>query len=424
MSQRVPSSASLALAAVMVSATACSAQTTPTTASPTDAAPAQAALTTPAAPASPIWNERARFLAGLPVPATSPLAKLQETQEWKDHRKALDSEWATLGERLERMKTWARAELDPRIDRTRPLVYFFGGPDAVAALTFFPEARSYLLAGLEPVGQVAPPEGVDAKVLDEALDGISYALRTAVRTSFFRTNEMGKDLTAKPKLEIRGVLPILLLFLARSEATVLDVERIEIDPTSGAPAIKAEGVAWGDGIPAVRITIQRAAAKAAQSLTYVRVDLGNDALAKTPGFMTFVRQYAPHNALLKAASFILHDNRFSTPRDFLLENAAAVLQEDSGVPFHFFKKTAWDYTCFGKYARPRPPFQNHVQADLSAACAAQPARPLTFVVGYRRGEDTNLFLGVKTVVEARTEPEPKSDPAPKGETAPRAAVQP
>jgi hypothetical protein len=381
----------------MGSAFGCLAQTS-TTQGGTEA-PGAAPAQSPLSPALS-WNDRARFLAGLPVPESSPLAKLEQTPSWKDHQKALDADWATLGARLKKMSAWTRAELDPRIDPTRPLIYLFGGPDLIGAMTFFPEASSYLLAGLEPVGQVSAPEALDSKTLDQALAAIAYALRTTVRTSFFRTNEMGRDLSEKRKLGIRGVLPIMLLFAARSGATVLDVEAIDIDPLSGAVTPRPEGESSAGGIPAVQLEIQRPGAAESQTITYVRADLLNENVAKTPGFFAFARRFSPGNVLLKAASFILEDNNFSVTRDFLLASAVAVLQEDSGIPFRFFKKESWGYTCFGKYVRPRPPFQRHFQADLGAACALEPERPLSFIVGYRRTDDSNLFLAVKKEAEA------------------------
>lgn len=390
----------------------------------------------PAPQPSPWWNERALFLAGLPVPPTSPLAAVEKTKEWADHQKALESDYGLLGGRRDKMGAWARAELDPRIDPKKPLVYFFGGPDVVTAVTMFPEAPSYFLAGLEPLGQVAPPESLTPKALDQALDGVVYALRTIVRASFFRTVEMGKDLSANAKVEIRGVLPLLLLFLAREGDQVLDVQRFELDAVTGVPTNKGDTEAFGPGIPGVRVRFQREGAAAPQSLTYVRIDLGNDALAKTPGFWKVLEPFVPGNGLLKAASFILHDNKFSAPRDFLLQNLDAVLQEDSGLPLRAFKKGDWEHTCFGRYARPRAPFQTHFQTDLSALCAAQPARPLPFIVGYRRADDSNLLLVVKKPGEpiaatatVATQPAASSSAPAAGATPPTsvptaAAVQP
>jgi len=346
-----------------------------------------------AAPARPSTaDEQARFLAGLPQADESPLAALSAAPEWAAHAAALDTDWALLSPRLEQESAWAFAELAPRLPPGRKLVYFFGGPDAITAVRLFPDAPAYLLAGLEPVGGVAPPESVAPAEVGRALSQLVVALRTTVPASFFRTDEMGRDLRGD---RIRGVTPILLLFLARDGARILEVRRFEIDAASGVARDRGDAEPFGPGIPGVRIDFQMPGKAAPQRMVYVRADLGNEELAKTPGFLAWARAFGPSVALLKAASFILHDNRFSRPRDLLLEGSDAILQEDSGIPFRAFKKGRWDFTCFGRYTRPHKPFEKAYQPDLDKACQELGSHPLPFVIGYRKPEDSNLFLAVK-----------------------------
>ncbi|BDG03743.1 hypothetical protein [Anaeromyxobacter oryzae] len=367
------------------------------------AATLAAILSAPAARAASTPDEQARFLAGLPVPAGSPLAKLEEGASWKAHQKAMDDAWAKLSKRLAVMDGWAKAELAPRIQPNAKLLYLFGGPDAVTPLCLYPDAPAYLLAGLEKVGRVPPPEELKPKALENALSGLAEALRTVVPASFFRTDEMGHDLRGD---EIDGVQPILYLFIARSGGKILGAEHIEIDAT-GAAKPKADGEKWGAGTPGVRVRFQREG-HAPQEMIYVRVDLGDAALQKKPGFLTFARAYGNANAFLKAASFILHDNRFSKPRALLVEQSLSVLQDDSGLPFKVFEKGGWELTTFGTYLQPKPPFQRAYQKPLIKLFAAEPARPLPFKIGYRKDADeSNLLLAVKKPATAAATAAPK-----------------
>ena len=347
--------------------------------------PAQPA---PAARAS-TPGEQARFLAGLPVPADSPLAALEALPEWKDHVAELEKDWPTLGARLDQMAAWQATELAPRIQKDANVIYLFGGPDAAHVVRLFPDAPTYLLAGLEPVGSVQAPEAMKRQDVHTALDALSFSLRTTIPSSFFRTHEMGRDLQGHG---IRGVLPVLYVFLGRMGAEVLDSGRFEVD-AAGVKHDLGPAQKWGAGVPGVSVRFQFPG-KRPQELLYVRIDLGDDALAAQPGFFPWMRTLGPANGFLKAASFILHDNHFSKPRIALLRQCAAILQEDSGVPFRAFGRD-WDFTCFGQYQRPRKPFQKAFQADLDKACSEQPARPLPFVIGYRRIEDSNLLLAVR-----------------------------
>jgi hypothetical protein len=73
---------------------------------------------------------------------------------------------------------------------------------------------------------------------------------------------------------------------------------------------------------------------------------------------------------------------------------------------------------------PRDPFERQYQRDLEKACAEQPPRPLPFIIGYRRQNDTFLLLAVKKPAGPVTAP-PVAAPAfdPVGSTAPAATTK-
>ncbi len=362
----------------------------------------------PAARAASTPDDQARFLAGLPVSAGSPLASLQETPGWKAHQRAMDDAWTRLSRRLGQMEGWAKAELAPHIQKDAKLLYLFGGPDAVTPLWLYPDAPAYLLCGLEPIGQAPPPEDLKPKALDTALSSLATALRTVVPTSFFRTEEMGHDLSGDA---IDGVQPLLYLFIARSGGTLLGVERFEIDD-SGVATPKADGEAWGGGLHGIRVRFQREG-RAPQELSYVQADLGDTALERTPGFQRYVRAFGQANAFLKAASFILHDRHFLKPRALLIEQSLSVLQDDSGLPLRAFEKEGWAFTPFGTYLVPKKPFQGNFQKELSTLFQKGPAKPLPFIMGYRSSPaESNLLLAVRKPAAAASAPEASaSEPA-------------
>jgi hypothetical protein len=355
-------------------------------------APVATASKAEAAPAArSTLGDQARFLAGLPVPATSPLAALANRAEWKAHEAAMARSWPMLANRLDRAAAFQAASLSPLVRSDRNVIYFFGGPDAAHAVKLFPDAPAYLLAGLEPVGAVEAPEAMKAEEVDSAVHQLAVTLKTIIEKSFFRTSDMGRDLRGKG---IRGVEPVLFVFLARTGAEVLDATNFEVD-AAGQSHDKAAGEKFGRGVPGIRIRFQFPG-RPIQEMSYVSVDVLDEKLGKDSGFLAWASRFGPANGFLKAASFILHDNAFSRTRSFLMASCESILQDDSGVPYHFYKKAGeWTLTCFGPYQRPRDPFQGHMQSDLSEACKAQPARPLDFIIGYRRLDDSALQLYVK-----------------------------
>ena len=97
-------------------------------------------------------NDTARLLAGMqPSPDSPPLALTKE-QAWQRYAKRFDAIFANIESRqLTRIRAWSQAKL------TSPspvLFYMFSGPDFLYANAFFPNASTYVMSGLEPIGSV------------------------------------------------------------------------------------------------------------------------------------------------------------------------------------------------------------------------------------------------------------------------------
>src|SRR5262249_57696331 len=99
-------------------------------------------------------NDVARFIAGMPPAADSPLTALTKDKAWQDHAKTFDASFALAGQNISRVRAWSKAN----ITTARPtLFYLFSGPDFIYANAFYPKAKPYVLAGLEPVGTLPEP---------------------------------------------------------------------------------------------------------------------------------------------------------------------------------------------------------------------------------------------------------------------------
>src|SRR3954462_3386639 len=80
------------------------------------AAPVRAADVSP--------NDVARFIAGMPPAADSPLAPLTKDKAWQDHAKTFDTSFASAEQNIPRVRAWSKANLTT----ARPtLFYMFSG---------------------------------------------------------------------------------------------------------------------------------------------------------------------------------------------------------------------------------------------------------------------------------------------------------
>src|SRR5262249_11630847 len=169
-------------------------------------------------------DDTAKFLAGMPPSADSPLMPLTKDPSWQRHARFFDNAFGQLEQRqLSRIRTWSESHLAA----PKPtMFYMFSGPDFLYANAFYPKATTYVLAALEPPGQVPDLTKVPRGTMAAALYNVEHSLGSILSFSFFITKQMKTDLRAG---QIGGTLPILYVFLARSGKTIKSVTPIALD---------------------------------------------------------------------------------------------------------------------------------------------------------------------------------------------------
>lgn len=306
----------------------------------------------------------------------------------QSHRQALDQRWNRLDQRLfPQLAAFREAHLGSSAGLT--VYYPFSGPDLVYLKPLFPDAREWVLTGLEPVGEV-PDVRLPAAELDAALNQLRGSIQNLLRASFFVTAEMQRQFS---RHRYTGVTPVLLLFLARQEADIRELALIELAEDG---QVCAAGSVEGGGVPGVRFTLQTEAGE--RQLSYFRMDLSNGGWAARPGYQAFLDARAPVRGFVKSASFLMHGGEFASVRNWLLEQASLIAQDDSGIPYARFDATRWTLQCVGRYPGPPGSFPRSNQPALLEACAGNPALPFWF--GYRKGgHDSHVLVARRKTAE-------------------------
>jgi len=304
-------------------------------------------LAAPLARAASDVNDIARLLAGMPVNPGSPLAPIMDDAAWKQHAGYFDSAWTKLETRqLSKIRAWTGSNLHGRGGN---VFYMFSGPDFLYADAFFPDARNYVLCGIEPVGSV--PD-MSKLALGPALYRVESSLNSVLNYSFFQTKQMRSDFGGG---QLNGTVPILLVFLARCghviESVTPQPHGVRIDFNGG-------------------------------SLYYFCVDLSNGSVEHS-GLLDFCRKLGRGESLLKSASYLPHEGGFSSIDKFLLEQSDLIVEDDTGIPYHNFDPAMWQVRLYGDYKAPIDIFKQYIQPDLADAYSRSNPAPLPFGIGYR-----------------------------------------
>ncbi len=332
-------------------------------------------------------NDATAFLAGVTLPHRQD-HPLTLTEAWKSHQAQFGKDFANHQERvLFPMSAWAATEVSPVQPAGGVVRYLFSGPDILHAFYMFPAAGTYIMCGLEPVGQAPDITALNEGNAGQALAEVRNALGEIINLSFFRTVDMKEDLKFAT---FQGTTPLMMIFLAQSGQYIKELEFLKLQKDG---TLASQGMSH-TGADVVRMVFSPRRLAADKTLYYFSSDLSDGGFEKS-GFSTWLSGQPKGNAYLKAASFLMHDAWFSKVRQHLLDHSNQIVQDDSGIPLRNIDASTWHGYYYGVYTGPISLFPNNFQDDLAAAYAGG-ALPLPFGTGYkwRKGE-SNLMRFVR-----------------------------
>jgi hypothetical protein len=324
-------------------------------------------------------NDIARLFAGMDGQG---LSQVRSSPAWAAHRLRMDNLWATH-QKLHRdpLLTWAGAEIGD-VQRANALFYPFSGPDFLFASAICPAAETYVLCGLEPAEPLPRLDDLSQAEIESGLYGLHNSVSTIMTSSYFITTEMRSNLQAT---RFRGVLPLILAFMARTGYSVDSVDTVRLD---GAGNVTLAGSSGNTGL----MIRSRNGLGRLKRVFYFRQDLSNG--GGNGPLLTYVSRLGRIPAFTKSASYLMHDGSFTGIRDFLLRHSSAIVQDPSGVPYREFNRQGWDLWLYGNHRGTLPLFPGGQQPDLTEAYSSgrHPVQPLSFGIGYLMNPETTCLM--------------------------------
>ena len=348
--------------------------------------------------ADPHWDDCARFLAGMPVPAGSPFSQAASTAFYNDHRVFMDGFWKKVEEEnISRINAW-RGDAFRLTNNVNLAFYPLSGADFVNLYTVYPKCNEYLMVALEEPGAIPDPLSMKPAELSSGLSCLRRVMWSIASQNYFKSAVMGQEMSNR---YLDGTLPVLLVFTARLGHKILSVEPVVLSPRGEISVSPwTHGVTNDTRIRGYRIRFLVDGERRARSLTYLRMRLGEKTMDMSTEEGRFLSSLPPFAMMTKSAIYLFHSAKLRETREYLLSRSKVIVQDDSGIPYRCFDKTRWDIMLYGVYSR--PPYISDLpnppeQADLAAAYRAG-AAPLPFNFGYGvlagRGR-SNLMYAVR-----------------------------
>lgn len=348
---------------------------------------------------TPLTAESQRFtdiaytLAGLAPKTGTSMAAVTGTDAYGAHQTIFDDIWKQVDStQLSKARVFGEKNVDQLWNTTGGLFYPFSGPDFLYANTFFPNVDYYILAGLEPSGEVPNLEKMDAQALGSSLKSLQKSLDDILRWSFFRTLDMEVDFRYN---QLKGTIPVIMTFMAKTEHEILNVEHVGLDSLANLVPVeyaKREEF-WKKTIEGARFTFRKKGTNKVKTLVYFSVNLHDGPMEGQPEMAVLVKKMRYPACYLKSASYLMHKDYFSNVRNIILNHCNLVLQDPSGIPVRFFPEDKWERHFFGNYTGPISLFSNYFQADLMNIYKTTPnIPPLDFGIGYKFNVGTSSFM--------------------------------
>jgi hypothetical protein len=279
------------------------------------------------------------------------------------------------------------------VDLPKSVVYPFGGGDLVTALATFPNADEFTTISLELAGDVRGVSTLTAKQLKASLDSTFEHLRCLFAVSHSKTT----NLKAGSHSSLPGEIAFALVAFSVFDYEPVSLRYFRLDGEGKLTYWKA-GELGAVGVPPakdagpnpfanVEITFRARDAKdgAKAPLRVYRHIAANLDDAHFLGNRPLALHLAGKGqvaALIKAASYLLWFDTFSHIRSYLLDHAAWMLSDSTGIQPSLARAAGFEQDCYGLFHGPFLAKNSHIKSEFLTLWQASPKRMLPFYFGY------------------------------------------
>lgn len=348
---------------------------------------------------STYWNDMARFLAGLPVSASSQFEQLTKSKSYQHHKAKMDEYWERVEKgNIAQIIPWRARYIEPHFNRGTVL-YPLSGGDFINMYTFYPGARRYIMLSREPEGKIPDLFSLSESQLATGLQSIRSCIWSIASVNYFVTKAMRAEMKNR---YLGGTLPVYLIYASRLGLTITNIEPVGISKEGMLFTITGSGTIKGEppAITGNRISFTVPGSSTPSELLYLSMYITPKSMDSETPEGKFLASLSRINVIIKSAVYLLHSAAYESLVRALLQRTSILIEDDSGIPFRYLNPDVFSIKLFGTFDTPvrlkeipNPP----KQPDLAEAMKAN-TTPLPFSFGYgvlRRDKQSNLILAIR-----------------------------
>ncbi len=327
------------------------------------------------------------FLAGTNVSQESKLNNLKKMSEYPVFKKAMRDYCHHYNKILVRpLQAWQKKWIPH--DNHDICFYPFAGADLINAYLIYPDAKTYILIGLEKGGGIPDLTKMSRTNIRKGMQMMVKGFSVFMKINFYRTIDMQWDLDHSTFI---GTVPHILSQMGMFGLTPTAAYSVKMGSTGELEFTPLEAGKYSTST--ALDFIDRHGEK--KRVIYLKLDISDGSLSEKTNWSAWLENMGPCAGIMKAASFLLHMKEFGLMRKIVLKNMDVIVQEDSAMPYQFLKGK-YDITFFGQYTGPNGLFPSRKQPDLIEAYKRSEVQPLDFPFCYNHADKTrNMQLARK-----------------------------
>lgn len=257
-------------------------------------------------------------------------------------------------------------EQNQDLNNVKNVVYPFCGGDTLYPLLLFPQSQEITLLSLEPIGATSLILNNESKL------NLSPNIISLLRRSFMITGEMKKTL----KKEEEGIYRIVIEQLSLLGIKFITLEKFDRTNQNFTISFTHNGLV--------------------KKVSYYRLNLTNENFP-SKFLANLTKEKAFDGVLIKSTSYSLHIPQFSKAKQFILNNAQLIVQDDTGIQLVELEES-YEVKKFGFYIEPYgKEFAKYIQEDLRLKKSQKGVVPQCF--GYGCGRQMPVVLIAKRRLE-------------------------
>jgi len=277
------------------------------------------------------------------------------------------------------------------------VVYPFGGGDLLSALTSYPAATEVTTISLEGAGDPRRLRTLDKAQLEKSLG----LLRTSIHQLLTLDDSASESLMRIQRGGISGQLAFFLIGLAVHGQEPVSLRYFRIQPDGSLRYLDAQDIAadkaraprldaiwnapdFSEAFSNLELSF-RATGPAQAGLRihrHIAANLANVPLKSDPGLLRHLEHKGHVAGLIKAASYLLWTDSFSTIRDYMLANADFIFSDSSGIPPRFAAASGLVQETYGHFEGTFIPAGRRETEAFRELWKSQPQRQLPLRFGY------------------------------------------